>query len=299
MVRFFKPLLWSALGFWALPIRAYDLDALSQRVREGLLIRLRAMPFELSESAAGASGWRRLGFQAARDRAPLGWMSDAPQADAAGYGPWKRNVVTTNFWVGEPPARNGPTNSASAWDKRWEVNFGGFDDPKARHGFFPAAFVPRRNPFYVALPYNDVDSRARYRPEASRVVPWFWERYGQGGSVCKGQWVAIRNRSGRVCYAQWEDVGPFRTAHWQYVFGNERPLPNANGGAGLDVSPAVRDFLGLRGLDITDWRFVRAGAVPPGPWLYYGRDGNRLDVEKVLSDLRALKASSGAGLSGY
>ena len=46
-------------------------------------------------------------------------------------------------------------------------------------------------------------------------------------------------------YAQWEDCGPFRTDHFQYVFQNERPKPNLNRGAGLDVSPAVRDYLGL------------------------------------------------------
>jgi hypothetical protein len=44
-------------------------------------------------------------------------------------------------------------------------------------------------------------------------------------SVCKAKWVSIR-RGNRVCYAQWEDVGPFRTDNWQYVFGNERPRPN-------------------------------------------------------------------------
>jgi hypothetical protein len=34
--------------------------------------------------------------------------------------------------------------------------------------------------------------------------------------------------------------------YWQYVFGNERPKPTLNKGAGLDVSPAVRDYLGLK-----------------------------------------------------
>src|SRR6516164_6132456 len=48
-----------------------------------------------------------------------------------------------------------------------------------------------------------------------------------GQSVLKDRWVAIRKGS-RVCYAQWEDVGPFQVDHWQYVFGNERPRPNVN-----------------------------------------------------------------------
>ena len=60
--------------------------------------------------------------------------------------------------------------------------------------------------------------------------------------------------------------GPFRTDHWEYVFGNERPKPNLNRGAGLDVSPAVRDYLGLPDTDVTDWKFVEFSEVPPGPW---------------------------------
>ncbi len=65
---------------------------------------------------------------------------------------------------------------------------------------------------------------------------------GREKSVCKGRWIAIRYGN-KICYAQWEDAGPFRTDHWQYVFGTERPeTPILNKGAGLDVSPAVRDL---------------------------------------------------------
>ena len=64
--------------------------------------------------------------------------------------------------------------------------------------------------------------------------------------------------------------GRFRTDHWQYVFGNERPKPNLNHGAGLDVSPAVRDYLGLQPTDVTDWKFVDFNEVPPGPWAKLG-----------------------------
>ena len=73
-----------------------------------------------------------------------------------------------------------------------------------------------------------------------------------------------------MAYAQWEDAGPFRTDHWQYVFGNERPKANLNQGAGLDVSPAVRDYLGLQDTDVTDWKFVEFKDVPVGPWARYG-----------------------------
>ena len=70
--------------------------------------------------------------------------------------------------------------------------------------------------------------------------------------MCKGRWLEIR-RGLKSCYAQWEDVGPFRTDSAGYVFGNERPPPNANRGAGIDVSPAVRDYLGLGSLDVVDF----------------------------------------------
>ena len=172
--------------------------------------------------------------------------------------PWKSNIVTTIFWIGEKPSGNNPVpNRTSSWDHEWTKNYGGVDDPSParRSNYMPVNFTPKQNPFYCALPYND-KAREGHRPEASRVVPWFNEAYqGPAVSTCKGHWIAIR-KGNRVAYAQWEDAGPFRTDHWQYVFGNERPKPNLNKGAGLDVSPAVRDYLGLKPTDVTDWRFV-------------------------------------------
>ncbi len=211
-------------------------------------------------------------------------------ARQGGRYPWKTNIVTTVFWVGERPTPRNPTpNHASSWDMRWAINYGGYDnpDPKQRRGYIPAAFVPRQNPFYVALPYNDV-TRGTTKPESRFVIPWFnrdFERVGR--SVCKGRWVAIRKGS-RIAYAQWEDCGPFRTDHWQYVFGNERPKPNINGGAGLDVSPAVRDYLGMSGKDVCDWKFVEFHEVPFGPWSRYGDNNTfvqnaRRNTERVVS----------------
>lgn len=186
--------------------------------------------------------------------------------------PWKRNVVATVFWVGELPTSNNPTpNTKSAWDQNWQDSFGGYDHPEARDGWRPAGFTPLLNPFYVALPYNDVARGGVHRPEASHVIPWFWKSYrGDGISVCKGRWLAIHH-AGRVAYAQWEDVGPFEVDHWQYVFGPESPRPNRNGAAGIDLSPALRDFLALRSGASVEWRFVEEAEVPPGPWL--GWDG--------------------------
>ena len=75
-----------------------------------------------------------------------------------------------------------------------------------------------------------------------------------------------------MVYAQWEDAGPFRTDYWQYVFGNDRPKTTLNRGAGLDVSPAVRDYLGLNQTDVTDWRFAEFSEVPRGPWSTLGEN---------------------------
>ena len=131
------------------------------------------------------------------------------------------------------------------------------------------SFLPRQNPFYVALPYNDVVS-GHTKPEAKDVIPWCKDAFVRDGqSVLKGRWLAIR-RGNKVCHAQWEDCGPFFTDHWQYVFGNERPKANLNRNAGLDVSPAVRDYLCLDNIDVCDWRFVDIREVPAGPWAMYG-----------------------------
>jgi len=181
--------------------------------------------------------------------------------------PWKTNIVTTVFWIGEQSGGNNLVpNRTSAWDKQWTKSYGGFDDPNPAHRG------------------ND-KAHTGHRPEAPRVVPWFQEAYrGSAVSTCKDRWVAIRKRN-RIAYAQWEDAGPFRTDHWQYVFGNERPKPNLNKGAGLDVSPAVRDYLGLKQTDITDWRFVDFNEVSRGPWATLG-ENNAFVINSRIKDVK-------------
>lgn len=211
--------------------------------------------------------------------------------------PWKVNIVTTVFWIGERPTPNNPVpNNKSSWDANWVSSYGGFDnpDPGARRNYIPVNFTPRQNPFYCALPYNDV-THSTTKPEAPQVIPWFKEAYRKyGESVCRNRWIEIRNYSGRTCFAQWSDCGPFRTDHWQYVFGPELPAWNINHGAGLDVSPAVRDFLGLSGMDVTSWRFVDYRDVPPGPWSYYG-DNNDFVINARRNTERVVSRSGGDG----
>jgi hypothetical protein len=217
--------------------------------------------------------------------------SAVSEKNSLGMGPgeyaWKVGIATTVFWIGEQATDNNPVaNDKSAWDSGWVSSYGGIDSPdsEARLHFVPVNFVPRQNPFYVALPYNDIDEH-HTKPEAAQVIPWFKNSFVRDGqSVCKGRWVAIRHGL-KVCYAQWEDVGPFQTDHWQYVFGNERPRPNRNQDAGLDVSPAVREYLGLDNIGSCDWTFVDFLQVPAGPWTLYG-DNN------TFSRLRRPKSST-------
>ena len=211
-------------------------------------------------------------------------------AAVGGRYPWKLGIVTTVFWVGEKPTKRNPTpNWSSSWDVNWKRSFGGYDnpDPAARRGYIPAAFTPQLNPFYFALPYNDT-TRGTTKPEVSFVVPWYRQTFERPGkSILNGRWIAIR-KGNRVAYAQWSDCGPFRTDHWQYVFGKERPKPNINGGAGLDVSPAVRDYLQMSSKDVCDWKFVEFSEVPNGPWARYGDNNHfvmnaRKGINRVAS----------------
>lgn len=154
-------------------------------------------------------------------------------------------------------------------------NYGGYDTPdiNARVHFRPKAFLPKQNPFYVALPYNDCLNYRTHKPEAPKVIPW-WSRARPvaGKTTCKGRWVQIIYGK-RSCFAQWEDCGPFVTDDWRYVFGNARPKNQENKGAGIDVSPAVRDYLGLKSGAKVHWRFVDFYRVPrQGPWTVYGKN---------------------------
>ncbi|MFQ5667790.1 MAG: hypothetical protein ACE5I7_15365 [Candidatus Binatia bacterium] len=174
------------------------------------------------------------------------------------------NVRTTIFWVGEAAsADNGfIPNDDSAWDECWKERYGGIDDPFDRDGFLPSAFAPADNPFYVALPYNDLDRNGEHKRNVLKTVPWAQEPISPDESVVKNRWVKIIH-DGHVCYGQWEDVGPFRENDRSSVF-RGRELKRR---AGLDVSPALATCLNIP-FDVTptSWRFVDEGKVPAGPW---------------------------------
>jgi hypothetical protein len=205
--------------------------------------------------------------------------------------PWKTDIMATVFWVGELPTQNNPTpNTASSWDTQWTASFGGYDDPDPSSrapDYRPAKFIPKQNPFYVALPYNDCLDYNSHKAEAPKFIPWFKQAFTKSGkSVCKDRWIAIR-LGDRICYAQWSDCGPFVTDDVNYVFGDARPKNTSNGGAGIDVSPAVRDYLNFRTNVKCDWRFVDVHEVPEGPWKMYGDNNHFVKAASQNKDLVA------------
>lgn len=201
--------------------------------------------------------------------------------------PWKTGIITTEFWIGEGSTPvSSTTNVQSSWDEDWLPNNHGSDSPYNRNGYASGSHASTLNPFYIALPFNDL----AFPDKAREWLPAGWYRRPKDGkqvSACKDRWVWIKNAQGRSCFAQWEDVGPLRYDHAEYVFGSERPIGLGDDHAGLDVSPAVAQYLGIDGKNrITSWRFVDDEDVRPGPWLL-------LDEQAVLyTALHQLKTSS-------
>jgi len=178
--------------------------------------------------------------------------------------------------------------------------FGDIDNPENREGYFPGGFMPLENPFYCALPYNDLTADG-YKENLRSVIPWISrdtadpvpepsvtalaegvsfetstiaadspveasvDKKEWPYSYCKNRWIRVQHGDS-VCYAQWEDVGPFETDDLPYVFGDAPPKNPHNGGAGIDLSPACFSYLGMSGGGLVSWRFVAFRDVPDGPW---------------------------------
>ncbi|MGO9543948.1 MAG: hypothetical protein ACLPPF_04040 [Rhodomicrobium sp.] len=175
-----------------------------------------------------------------------------------------KKTVTTVFWVGEgASAENGHIdNYGSYWDARWMKHFGGVDNPEKRNGFHPAGFKPKQNPFYVALPFAEVDRNGNLK-EIAKNIPGFGTA---NGPLTRNRWVEIRYK-GKSCFAQWQDVGPSGEDDFDWVFGDAAKPKNKFGlRAGLDISPATAQWLDIEDSARTEWRFVDASAVPDGPW---------------------------------
>jgi hypothetical protein len=229
--------------------------------------------------------------------------------------PLHTNVVATTFWVGEifNASLADGSQVCSTYDSKWAYHWSGGvnlgTDPStdcagapiggcdgipsgsgdhftcrterrtARNGYFPTSRLvhPRQNPFYLDLPFDDVNDRTAFALRCT-VIPWARSvpasKCGdQSYSYMKNRWVAITGPNHRTCYGQVEDAGPSHGSLYHdaaYVFGahNLRPAQGRYNDAGLDVSPALNGCLGFKELDgdsdRVSWRFV--AKPPPGPW---------------------------------
>lgn len=203
--------------------------------------------------------------------------------------PWHTEIVATTFWVGEvfdDTVQDG-SQMYSAYDGDWYASYGGCDGiivdgtceterRSAATDYFPTQMQPKENPFYLDLPYDDVNNSAAAE-RRHQVVPWASEpRYAIAEhnptfSLMKNRWVQL-NHDGRTCYGQIQDAGPGEYDDERYVFGSDdaRPKNQRYGGAGMDVSPALNSCLGFAALngveDGVSWRFVDEQDVPHGPW---------------------------------
>ncbi len=212
----------------------------------------------------------------------------APVRPDTGY-PWHTGIVATTFWVGEvfDASASDGSQRISTYDSDWLDAYGGCDGVQvgkecrtetrsADDGWFPTAMTPRQNPFYLDLPFDDVNDDEGFATRGE-VVPWASEpSYAPvvddpSTSLMKNRWVAL-HKDGRVCYGQIQDAGPGAYRDAAYVFGSDdrRPANTRYNGAGLDVSPALNGCLGFAELngdgDRVDWAFVDDADVPAGPW---------------------------------
>lgn len=173
------------------------------------------------------------------------------------------NITATVFWVGEGADESNANihNRASTWVEDWVGAFGGIDDPEDRCDLLPCGFTPQENPFYFALPYNDLDESCRAKPSQAEI-PWYSGSPPEGHSIVKDRWAKIKF-AGKTAFAQWEDAGPFGEDDFAYVFGDAAPQSDR---AGIDLSPATAEFLGIDGRGQVSWEFVNESDVPNGPW---------------------------------
>lgn len=211
------------------------------------------------------------------------------------------NIKASTFWCGEGASGDNDfiTNTMSAWDTKWGEHFGLEDHPinisrDSDHIPVSTKYTGNENPYYCALPYNDYGSLV-YDGAGTTIdnyetdvygrkfdcydnIHWGKDKsssgWGYNYSLCKNRWIKVKvNGSDKVCYAQWEDGGPYYYNDYPYVFGNSNPANTTDSPyAGIDLSPSVCLFLDQELHDYgagdfwVDWEFVDEEAVPDGPW---------------------------------
>ena len=246
-----------------------------RHITAGMIIGLMLLSFSssINQAVAGDSIFVNTKVTFSQDGTPL----SVSENNSTTVYPLHTNITATVFWIGEPVG-NGSSedNALSAYDDEWLAHYGGFDEYRYRrtpeNNYFPPDFYPEENPFYLDLPYDDLNVTAN-RNNRTQVIPWAIGKTDPGDSYSfmKNRWVRLE-KNGRICYGQNEDAGPYVYNDANYVFGtqDQRPKSTLANNAGLDVSPALRDCLGFKDLnsdsDKVNWQFVDDEDVPDGPW---------------------------------
>ena len=190
----------------------------------------------------------------------------SPAAHVSSGYPWHTDIVATTFWVGEVFDANASDGSQVDLDLRQQVvgtlrrlrrRRRGRRVPYRRarsadNGYFPRQMTPRENPFYLDLPFDDINNSTAFAQRGS-VVPWAHEpglssRAGDRSvSFMKNRWVKLK-RGDRICYGQIQDAGPGVYDDAAYVFGSddrrpaEQPVQRRRDGRlpGTEQLPRVR-----------------------------------------------------------
>lgn len=235
-----------------------------------------------------------------------------PPAPVGRTYPWHTNIVSTTFWVGEifDPKLPDGSQVCSTYDSQWAFHWSGVNKgtvPSSAGGcqgaivggcdgvpgtnkcateartaandFFPTKVIPKENPFYLDLPFDDINDSVGFKTRC-QVIPWANDP-GYAGhcsdtnfSYMKNRWVRIVGPNGHTCYGQIEDAGPSHGSLYHdsnYVFGSKdvQPVQGQFNNAGMDVSPALNSCLGFKDLDGENdkvkWQFVDFIDVPAGP----------------------------------
>jgi hypothetical protein len=147
--------------------------------------------------------------------------------------------------------------------------------------YFPDGSAPRENPFYLDVPYDDLNDEIGFEQRCD-VIPWASDAdYAElcdadDFSFMKNRWVEIVGPNNETCYGQIQDAGPSHDDLYHdsdYVFGDgdARPVQENFNNAGMDVSPALNACLGFEDIngasDTVAWRFIETADVPDGPWM--------------------------------
>ncbi len=247
-------------------------------------------------------------------------VADASAPKDAATGPSKgrsyplhTKIVATTFWVGElfNASLADGSQVCSTYDSNWAFHWSGVNSGKvpagaegcagsivggcdgvtsgtkcstekrtAANGYFPSQGKPVENPFYLDLPYDDINDSTGFKNRCT-TIPWANDP-GYAGhctdddfSYMKNRWVKIIGPNGNTCYGQNEDAGPSHGSLYHdaaYVFGanDAQPIQGQFNNAGMDVSPALNGCLGFKELDgdgdLITWSFVDDIDVPAGPW---------------------------------